>query len=90
MLTFPRMEKIKYFCKTIEHVLSCFLERQSWREASGVTTPIPLGSNHLIRYWCRERSLFMGKDEIQGVFFHWYHPKKLKYGKPRLGESTLT
>ena len=27
--------------------------------------------------------------EIQGVF-HWYPPKKLKYGKPRLGESTLT
>ena len=25
---------------------------------------------------------------IQGVFFHWYPPKK--YGKPRLGESTLT
>ena len=27
---------------------------------------------------------------IQGVFFNWYPPKKLKYGKPRLGESTLT
>ena len=27
---------------------------------------------------------------IQGVFFHWYPPKELKYGKPRLGESTLT
>ena len=28
---------------------------------------------------------------IYRVFFsHWYHPKKLKYGKPRLGESTLT
>ena len=27
---------------------------------------------------------------LQGVFFHWYPPKKLKYGKPRLGESTLT
>ena len=28
---------------------------------------------------------------VQGVFFlHWYLPKKLKYGKPRLGESTLT
>ena len=24
------------------------------------------------------------------VFFHWYPPKKLKYGKPRLGESTAT
>ena len=28
--------------------------------------------------------------QLQGVFFHWYPPKKLKYGKPRLGESTLT
>ena len=27
---------------------------------------------------------------IQGVFFNWYPPKKLKYGKPRLVESTLT
>ena len=27
---------------------------------------------------------------IQGVFFHWYPPKKLKYGKPGLGESTAT
>ena len=26
----------------------------------------------------------------QGVFLHWASPKKLKYGKPRLGESTLT
>ena len=23
-------------------------------------------------------------------FFNWYPPKKLKYGKPRLGESTAT
>ena len=27
---------------------------------------------------------------IQGVFLHWASPKKLKYGKPRLGESTST
>ena len=34
---------------------------------------------------------FFGKARIiQGGFFHWYPPKKLKYGKPRLGESTLT
>ena len=31
-----------------------------------------------------------GWGEVQGVFFNWYPPKKLKYGKPRLGESTLT
>ena len=30
------------------------------------------------------------RQQIQGDFFHWYPPKKLKYGKPRLGESTLT
>ena len=29
-------------------------------------------------------------QDLQGVFFNWYPPKKLKYGKPRLGESTLT
>ena len=27
---------------------------------------------------------------IQGVFLHWASPKKLKYEKPRLDESTLT
>ena len=27
---------------------------------------------------------------LQGDFFHWYPAKKLKYGKPRSGESTLT
>ena len=27
---------------------------------------------------------------IQGVFVNWYPSKKLKYVKPRLGESTLT
>ena len=27
---------------------------------------------------------------IKGVFFNWYPPKKLKYGKPRLGASMLT
>ena len=29
-------------------------------------------------------------DQIQGVFLHWASPKKLKYGKPKLGESRLT
>ena len=30
-------------------------------------------------------------NKIYRVFvFHWYPPKKLKYGKPRLGKSTLT
>ena len=30
------------------------------------------------------------REYIQGDFFHWYPPKKLKYGKSSLGESTLT
>ena len=30
------------------------------------------------------------KQEYIGWFFHWYPPKKLKIGKPRLGESMLT
>ena len=30
------------------------------------------------------------RKKLQGVFFNWYPPKKLKYGKHRLGESTLT
>ena len=30
------------------------------------------------------------KGPCTGCFFNWYPPKKLKYGKPRLGESTLT
>ena len=30
------------------------------------------------------------KIQHTGCFFNWYPPKKLKYRKPRLGESTLT
>ena len=30
------------------------------------------------------------QSEDTGCFLHWASPKKLKYGKPRLGESTLT
>ena len=28
--------------------------------------------------------------QMGGFFSHWYSPKKLKYGEPRLGESMLT
>ena len=34
--------------------------------------------------------LYLYKIQSTGCFFHWYPPKNLKYGKPRLGESTLT
>ena len=30
------------------------------------------------------------QHQCTGCFFHWASPKKLKYGKRRLGESTLT
>ena len=33
------------------------------------------------------KGVFFGEN---GVFCDWYTPKKLKYGKPRLCESTLT
>ena len=36
------------------------------------------------------RNMRNTKYKIQGVFLRWASPKKLKYGKPRLGESTLT
>ena len=40
----------------------------------------PSISLHLSQHFCL----------YTGSFFHWYPPKKLKYGKPRLGEFTLT
>ena len=45
----------------------------------------PSLSDHYIPVWY---ALYL--VEFTGCFFHWYLPKKLKYGKPRLGESTLT
>ena len=35
-------------------------------------------------------SSYSGRSYTGCFFSHWYPPKKLKYGKPRLGESTLT
>ena len=51
------------------------------------------------RQWpCQELQCIIVEDNntaialcnIQGVFFNWYPPKNLKYGKPRLGESSST
>ena len=45
---------------------------------------------------CRQKVKLKGKkektqpDKVQGVFFNWCPPKKLKYLEPRLGESTST
>ena len=44
----------------------------------------------LKRYLLKKKLRVTGRVYIQGVFFKWYPPKKLKYGKPGLGESTLT
>ena len=38
----------------------------------------------------RKQNSFNIQFHIQGAFLNWASPKKLKYGKPRLGESTLT
>ena len=46
--------------------------------------PTRLASLHPMR---RIRDGYM-YTYIQGVFFNWYPPKKLKYGKPKLGESS--
>ena len=40
-----------------------------------------------IDMWQQISNVSSDIDVVQGVF-NWYPPKKLKYGKPRLGEST--
>ena len=46
----------------------------------------------LLKGWPQFGTIVSGKllFIVQGVFFNWNPPKKLKYGKPRLGESTAT
>ena len=41
-------------------------------------------------YWGNIFFKQISYDIIQGDSFHWYPPKKLKDGKPGLGEFTLT
>ena len=55
------------------------------------------GANHIMLETTIQNDLSHGDHHhrqhhchIQGNFFHWYPPKKFKYRKPRLGESTLT
>ena len=43
-----------------------------------------------VEWWRLELDPAAWVWSIYRVFFHWASPKKLKYGKPRLGESTLT
>ena len=40
--------------------------------------------------WLKVCSKCVGGICLQGDFLHWASPKKLMYGKPRLGESRLT
>ena len=47
-----------------------------------IPRPLPHTDQHLLK--------LKGSALYTGCFFNWYPPKKLKYGKPRLGESTLT
>ena len=42
------------------------------------------------RYVTQWRTEKVQAKTYRVFFFNWYPPKKLKYGKPRLGESTLT
>ena len=43
--------------------------------------PVAVSSNTMV---------VIGVDNIQGVFCDCHPPKRFKYGKPRLGESTST
>ena len=57
--------------------------------------PEPFSPNKLGTKKHQETFISAAKDrlrtrKLQGDFFHWYPTKKLNYGKPRLGESTLT
>ena len=36
------------------------------------------------------KNILLSTLSYRVFFFHWHPPDKLKYGKPRLGESTLT
>ena len=44
----------------------------------------------IVRHIRQQLHIISKIPNIQGVFSHWASPKTLKYGKPRLGESTLT
>ena len=44
----------------------------------------------IVRHIRQQLHIVSKIPNIQGVFSHWASPKTLKYGKPRLGESTLT
>ena len=76
-----QVPQLRFHC----HLLMCF----------EMLKHIPEVIIHPTRFYEKGRVKFCQRKHpfvkyLQGVFFNWYPPKKLKYGKPRLGESTLT
>ena len=62
-----------------------------WRQWWRCLIHVPPGQLHQHQHHWHHLHYSLCHPIVQGVFFlHWYPPKKLKYGKPRLGESTLT
>ena len=88
--------------KIIQHNLTCFmstvheLQRIDGLHIEHMDSPVrPLARGSSVDMYVYDHTLALASlmDDglhIQGVFFNWYLPKKLKYGKPRLGVSTLT
>ena len=85
----PRSWKVRMFqvppSRFHCHLLMCF----------EMLKHIPEVIIHPTRFYEKGRVKFCQRKHpfvkyLQGVFFNWYPPKKLKYGKPRLGVSTLT
>ena len=67
------------------------VEAKLWEEQTYVKQNFLLQQNLGRAKRCRQQMLFIHVFlHVQGVFLHWASPKRLKYGKPRLGESTLT
>ena len=64
--------------------LEILIPKHPWKSKIGLLQTILAAKRYVSFFWV---TLYM---IIQGDFFHWYPPKKLKYVKPRLGESTLT
>ena len=87
-------EEMEKYVKKVDAVM---LSHGHWDHAGGLTKAFDLivkaKGLHLMMLVMminqeRNHCLLNIDIDIQGDFFHWYPPKK--YGKSRLGESTLT
>ena len=65
------------------------LKTLSWKLFSVFIHQYVLNIMFHIEYQDKFRALEQNQN-LTGCFFNWYPPKKLKYVKPRLAESTLT